>query len=114
MGEILAVDNYEDAKKLFEKTGNENIKLTKELKELLVFWGMNPADLFALQIEYVSKEEALSWAQYINPELAQLKTEGSISGTIELNDDIVVQALLKMNYAHRRGNGFHRYKIEMS
>ncbi len=114
MDNLLGVNNYEDAKKLFDQTANENIRLTKELRERLVSLGIDPAELFATQIEFMSQEEALLWAQDINPELAQLRTEGSINGTIELNDDVVVQALLKMNYAHRCGNGLRRYKIEVS
>ena len=112
MQHLSTVDSIDDARKIFTQTVNENIPLTKELIERLISLGIDSADIFVSQIEYLSKEEALSWAKDINPLLEPLEREGSVNGTSELNDDPIVRALYKMNYARRVGKGLLQYKIK--
>ena len=110
---LMTDDGIDDTRKIFAQVDNENRQLPKELIERLISLGIDSADIFLSQIEYLSKEEALSWAKDINPLLEPLEREGSLNGTSELNDDPVVRALYKMNYARRVGNGLLRYKIKV-
>ncbi len=113
MQDLLHVKYKNEAKQIFEKTINERIKLTADLRKKLISLGVDADRLFESQIEYLSKAEALSWAKEIDPSLEPLEREGFINGTMNLNDSIIIQSLNRMKYTHRVGKGLLRYKIEV-
>ncbi len=113
MQDLLHVKCKNEAKQIFEKTINERIKLTADLRKKLISLGVDADRLFESQIEYLSKAEALSWAKEIDPSLEPLEREGFINGTMNLNDSIIIQSLNRMKYTHRVGKGLLRYKIEV-